>query len=374
VSRGDGRLVIRKDDPLLGGTSTEAERRARRRLLRELAQAGLTREELQRAVDEDRLVLLPAEVVLTGRRRFSEEALERQAGVSHEELDAWLHASGLPHEPPMTSADLAAARALKQVLDAGLPQESLIELARVAGQGISSAARTMVRIVGDVYIRPGDTEYDLGARYAQAAAELLPRLSPLLEHQLRLHLREALRQATIGRDERATGHINASRDVAVAFADLVGFTRLGAHVEADEVGRVASRLYEIASETVRPPVQLVKMIGDAVMLVAPEPAPLVEQTLELVALVDAEGEQFPQLRAGIAHGPAVAVGADWYGHAVNLAARITGMARPGTVLTTTDVRQHARDGLSWTPALPRRIKGVTGPVFLTRVKRRSSEP
>jgi class 3 adenylate cyclase len=48
------------------------------------------------------------------------------------------------------------------------------------------------------------------------------------------------------------------------------------------------------------------------------------------------------------------------------------MARPGTVLATTEVRQHARAGFSWTPALPRRVRGVTGPVFLTRVRARAA--
>src|SRR5206468_9814211 len=106
-----------------------------------------------------------------------------------------------------------------------------------------------------------------------------------------------------------------------------------------------------------------------VMLVSSEPAPLVEAVLRLVAAVGAEGQDFPEIRAGIAIGPAVAVGGDWYGHAVNIASRVTGLARPGTVLATTDVRARAADGFRWSRALPRRVKGVSGPVFLTRVRR-----
>jgi adenylate cyclase len=371
VASADGRLVIRRDDPLLNATSNERERRARRRLLRELAASGVGRDELQRAVDESRLALLPAEMVLTGRRRFGDAAL-RRAGLTPDELHDWLRASGLREDDGKSAGDLAAARALGHILDAGVPEDALLEVARVAGQGMAATARAMVRITGETYLRPGDTEYDLGARYALVAQDLVPHLGPLLEHQLRLHLLEALRHETIGRDELTTGRLAASRGVTVAFADLVGFTRMGARVDADEVGRVAGRLYELTTEISEAPVTLVKTVGDAVMLVSPEAEPLVRQLLELVRRADAEGADFPQLRVGVALGPAVAVGGDWYGHAVNLASRITALARPGTVLATTDVREKARDGISWTRALPRRIKGVSGPVFLTRARARAA--
>jgi adenylate cyclase len=367
MANANGRLVIRRDDPLLRGTSTDVERRARRRLLRELAASGVAREDLQRAVAEDRIALLPAEVVLTGRRRFSEEAL-RRSGITPEELHAWLRASGLRSDDGKSAGDLAVARALGHILDAGVPEGALLEVARVAGQAMATTARTMVRVVGETYLRPGDTEYDVGARYAQVAKELVPQLGPVLEHQLRLHLLEALRHETIGRDERASGRLDASRSVAVAFADLVGFTRLGARLDADEVGRLAGRLYEMTSEIAAPPVTLVKTVGDAVMLVSPEPEPLVLQLLELTRRIEAEGGDFPQLHIGVALGQAVAVGGDWYGNAVNVASRVTALARPGTVLATTDVREKARQGISWTRALPRRIKGVSRPVFLTRAR------
>jgi adenylate cyclase len=367
-ARADGQMRLAAADPLLRGTSNETERRARRRLLRELMAAGVARNDLQRAVDEDRLALIPAEIVLAGRRRYGDEALEKHSGLDRDQLAAFVRASGTQAPEELTAWDLAAARRLRQLLDAGIPLDSVLEVARVAGQGLASTARAILRIVGETYLRPGDTEYELGARYAQVADELLPVLGPLVDYQLRLHLREALRQEAIGREERARGQIQASRDVAVAFADLVGFTRMGTRVEADEIGRVAVRLAELVSEVVSPPVTVVKYVGDAVMLVSPDAGRLVEDLLAVVDAVDAEGEHFPQLRAGVAYGPAVPVSGDWYGHVVNLASRITAVARPGTVVGSAEIRAVTKDRLSWSRPLPRHLKGVPGVVLIARVR------
>ncbi|TMC47673.1 MAG: hypothetical protein E6J14_15010 [Chloroflexi bacterium] len=364
----DGQVRLAAGDPLLRGTRSEAERRARRRLLRELMQAGVSRADLQRAVDEDRLALIPAEIALAGRRRYGDEALEKNSGVGRDELAAYVRASGTQAPEELTAWDVAAARRLRRLLDAGIPFESVLEVARVAGQGAASTARAILRIAGETYLQPGDTEYELGTRYAQAADELMPLIGPLVDYQLRLHIREALRQETIGREERVSGQIQASRDVAVAFADLVGFTRMGTRVEADEVGRVAVRLGELASDVVSPPVTVVKYVGDAVMLVSPDACRLVEDVLNLVAAVDAEGEHFPQLRAGVAHGPAVPVSGDWYGHVVNLASRITAVARPGTVVGTAELRAATKGRFSWSRPLPRHLKGVRGVVLIARVR------
>src|SRR5581483_3970751 len=103
------------------------------------------------------------------------------------------------------------------------------------------------------------------------------------------------------------------REVAVAFADLVGFTRLGEEVPPDELGRLAARLEELANEVSEPPVRLVKTIGDAAMLSSPEPEPLLGATLALVEAADTEGQDFPQLRAGAALGLALPRAGDWFG-------------------------------------------------------------
>jgi len=120
---------------------------------------------------------------------------------------------------------------------------------------------------------------------------------------------------------------------------------------------------------VPPAVRLIKTIGDAAMLQATDTAALVAATLELVERADGMGEDFPQLRAGVARGEALERGGDWYGRPVNLASRITAIARPGSVLVDQHARDSAGDGYEWSFAGKRRIKGVTGEVALHRVRR-----
>ena len=196
----------------------------------------------------------------------------------------------------------------------------------------------------------------------------MPMVGPMMEQMLLLHLRHMVRTEAISAAERAAGALPGARQVSVAFADLVGFTRLGEEVPPDELGRVADRLASLTAEVVAPPVRLVKTIGDAVMLVSPEPAALVGSALELIAASDEEGERFPQLRVGIDSGSALSRAGDWYGRPVNVASRVTGIARAGSVLATRDVRDAAAERFRWSSAGPRSLKGLPDPVRLYRAR------
>src|SRR5206468_4871250 len=133
------------------------------------------------------------------------------------------------------------------------------------------------------------------------------------------------------------------------------------------------RLGVLASGVADPPVRLVKMIGDAAMLVSPDQDALLDAALQLVRNAESEGAGFPPLRAGLATGPALARAGDWYGRPVNLASRITGRARPGSVLVTAEVRDAASAGeISYSFAGEKRIKGVRDPIPLFRVRRSRS--
>ena len=173
----------------------------------------------------------------------------------------------------------------------------------------------------------------------------------------------------IDRTALATGRLNTGSEVTVAFADLVGFTRLGEELPPERLGGVVDRLGELAAEVAQRPVQLVKMIGDAAMLVSPEPAALLDATLTLVQRSEEQGDDFPALRAGVASGTALTRGGDWYGRPVNLASRITNIARPGSVLTSREVRDAVgEDGYRWSFAGDRKLKGVRGDTRVYRVR------
>jgi adenylate cyclase len=220
---------------------------------------------------------------------------------------------------------------------------------------------------------PGASEAELARRYAERVDGMMPLVGPMLEQMIRLHLRHSVRTEAISAAERAAGALPGAREVTVAFADLVGFTRLGEEVPPDELGRVAERLVELAGEHLRGEVRLVKTIGDAAMLVSPDVPPLLEVALELVDAANAEGRDFPQLRVGLAWGPALNRAGDWYGRPVNIASRVTAIARPGSVLATREVRDAANAEYRWSSAGARSLKGVDGPVRLYRARRLQSD-
>jgi adenylate cyclase len=201
---------------------------------------------------------------------------------------------------------------------------------------------------------------------------LYPMVDPLVSNVLALHLRQTAESEVISELERQRGRLPGSREVAICFADLVGFTRLGEEVPPDELGRLAVRLEALAVEAAEPPVKLVKTIGDAAMLAAPEPEPLLRAAFNLLEAADAEGEDFPQLRAGAALGLALPRAGDWFGRPVNLASRVTSVARPGSLLADRDVREAVDDGYRWSYAGERRLKGIREPVPLYRARRDSA--
>jgi adenylate cyclase len=218
-------------------------------------------------------------------------------------------------------------------------------------------------------LEPGVSEHELAQRYAYAASQLSPMLGPLVTNLLTLHLREMAQSEALSAAERFGGQLAGSREIAVCFADLVGFTRLGEELPPDELTRKAVRLEALTSEVIDAPVRLIKTIGDAAMLTALEPEPLLDAALTLLDAAEAEGEDFPRLRAGIAIGPALSRAGDWFGRPVNLASRITSIARPGSLLAERELREIARDSYRWSYAGERRLRGIREPVPLFRVRR-----
>jgi adenylate cyclase len=331
-------------------------------------------EDLRRAVEEDRLALLPVERVLEGEGRpYTAAQVAERAGVPEEVLRRNRLALGLPDPGPdehaFTDEDVEAAKRIAALREAGLPDEGILEVSRVMGLALAQVAAASRALFAESTLAEGGTEAEVGRRLAEGARELGPLMGPVLEYVLNLHLREQVRSDVIGRAEIASGRLPGAQEVTACFADMVGFTKLGEQLPPEELGRLTGRLGELASDVADPPVRLVKMIGDAAMLISPENDALLDAALELIALSEAEGEGFPPLRAGLARGPALARTGDWYGRPVNLASRITGIAYPGSVLVDREVRDAASNGYRWSAAGRRHVKGIEGRVTLYRARR-----
>ena len=281
--------------------------------------------------------------------------------------------SALPYPDPderiLTDSDLEAARRTKAFYDAGLPEDGILQVARTIGMATARIAEGNRELMIRTLMQPGDTERDLALRFADAAEQMLPVFEPTLIYALRAHTLEQIRRDVIGAADLASGEIRGSVDRAVCFADLVEFTRLGEEIAPEELGLVAGRFEEMAAAVAEPPVRLVKMIGDAAMLVSVEVEPLLDAALELIEAAEGEGEEFPFLRAGLAVGPTIAQSGDYYGRAVNLASRLTAVARPGSVLLDAAAKEAAGDDFSYSFAGERKLKGIDTGVKLFRARR-----
>jgi adenylate cyclase len=353
---------------LLDGLRGER-RAARERLLARLTDDGFTEQELLAAASEDRLALLPVERVLGA--RYTASDIEERTGVRAGLMVRVRQLLGLPKPGPddrvFGDDELETARSIKLFLDSGFTEGEVAEITRVLGEGMSRLAATTTASFARTFLAAGDDEDVVAERFAQMTERLAPAVKPILVGAFNQHLRDSVRRGFIGRAELEAGQVPESIEISVCFADLVGFTRLGGEVEAEELGSVAGGFAAIANEVVEPPVRLIKTIGDAAMFVSPEPGPLVAVALSLVEAVQAA--DLPALRAGIALGPALLRAGDFYGHSVNLASRVTGIARPESVLCTKEIRDAAPEDFDWSSAGRHRLKGIAERVPLYRAHR-----
>ncbi len=360
---------------LLDGLDDGA-REARLTLLQELAAEGATLEEMREAVAAGRLALLPVERALAGEgRRYSAREIAEIVGIDLDLLRRFSAALGVPYtdpdEPRGTEADLEAARRMKAFRDAGLPEDGMLQVARTIGMGTARIAEANRELVIRTLAQPGDSERDLALRFAAAAEQMMPLVGPTVVHALQANMLEQIRRDVLGAANLAAGEIGGAVTLTVCFADLVEFTRLGEEIPAEELGLVAGRLEEMAIAVAEPPVRLVKTIGDAAMFVSTEVEPMLEASLALIAAAEDEGDEFPWLRAGLACGQVLPQSGDYYGRPVNLASRITGVARPGSVVVDAAVHEAAAEGFAYTYIGERRLKGIDSRVKLFRARRAS---
>ncbi len=361
---------------LLSDVFDDAGRDARVRLLDYLIDEELVDpDEIVQAHAEKRLFLLPIERALGGTPKYTASEVAERAGIDIELFLELRKSLGLA-EPDrdqvyFSEFDVKTMRSVRANLEMGMSLESIREINRVLGGALSQLAVVVERQFLATYLDPTLDEAEMAQRYAAITRATTPEFAFVLQHLFNLHLRDELRADILG-NEAAIDFLDGTREMAVCFADLVGFTSLGQQIPADELGEIAERFNSIAAGVVRPPVRLVKTIGDAVMLASTSPGELLETVLELMDAVEAEGDAFPELSVGVAYGTAVERGGDVYGPPVNLASRLCDVARAGAILATDTLREAFRDEYDWSSAGRRRFKGIDAPVAGYRLRRKGA--
>lgn len=356
------------------------QRAERAELVRWLLEQGIAAEEI-RATNPPLLLASRYLIGDDGTYVSAREICESQ-GIELELLQRVQRAIGLarvddPDAAIHMRADGEAAAYARQFVELGMHPDQVVAVVRVLAEGLSHAAEVMRHGALATIMRPGATELEIAQGSKALLTHVVPLLGPMIQDMLFMQLRHMMETEAVNASERAAGQpLPGARQVAVAFADLVGFTKLGEVVSPEELGHLAGRLADLARDLTAPPVRFIKTIGDAVMFVCPQPAPLLDTVLELVDMVDTDND-FPRLRAGVASGMAVSRAGDWFGSPVNAASRVTGVARPGTVLVTESVSESLGDGdgdgagfeLSF--AGTRRFKGIKNETKVFRARRGS---
>jgi adenylate cyclase len=180
------------------------------------------------------------------------------------------------------------------------------------------------------------------------------------EHQV-LNIEAALEEAgAIPRPERVP---------AMCFLDLVGYTRLteerGDQAAAELAATLAVLVERLARAQAGTPV---KWLGDGVMLHFRDPAGAVEAALAMVRRVPEAG--LPQAHVGVAAGPVVVQGGDYFGRTVNLASRVAARAGAGQVLVTAAVAEARHpDGVAFTDLGDLWLQGFSTPVRVLEARR-----
>ncbi|WP_421844867.1 adenylate/guanylate cyclase domain-containing protein [Mycobacterium sp.] len=371
--QGDFEAAGQHIDGLLNGLDGTA-RAERAELVEWLLEQGVSADEIQ--ASNPPLLLAARHVIGDDGTYVSAREISQRYGVDLELLQRVQRAIGLasvddPDAAVHMRADGEAAAAAQRFVELGLNPDQIVLVVRVLAEGLARAAEAMRYASLAAIMRPGASELQIAQAATRLVSQAAPMLGPMIQDMLFMQLRHMVETEAVNAGERAAGKpLPGARYVTVAFADLVGFTRLGEVVSAEELGQLASRLADLARDMTAPPVRLVKTIGDAVMFVCPDAAPLLDTVLRLVEVVDTD-DTFPRLRAGVASGMAVSRAGDWFGSPVNAASRVTGVARPGTVLAAGSAREAIGDagGFRWSSAGARRLKGIRNETRLFRARR-----
>ncbi len=290
--------------------------------------------ETRRPVDPERVAGLSRMVGLDPpvyRRRDMEE----RVGVTHEEMVRWWRAMGFAEVPEDVVAfgdtDVQMARRLVSMVGADLlDDDAVLRLARLLGASFSRIAEAQAAVLDDILLSMPAGEPDLSpwdriqAMERDPDTSLLALLEDSLVYVWRRHLVAALSR-WLGAEEDLS-------ECAVGFADISGFSKLTRELTPPELAEVIDAFETAAFDVVSARGgRVVKLIGDEVMFLADTLEDGVDIGLDLLDRL-ADRPEPVQLHCGVAYGPTITVGGDVFGPTVNLASRMTDVARRGKVV------------------------------------------
>jgi adenylate cyclase len=278
--------------------------------------------------------------LLGGPRKYTPAEVAAKAGMSRDESRALWRALGFAtvdeDSAVFTDSDVEALTLVRELRACGFEDDALVSaMTRLFGQTFSRLASWQ----GQLLIEMLSTRPDL-IESEDTVVEVIEHVGPVMERLQNYAWRRQL-VAFFARFAARTGGDVAeplASPLAIGFADMSGFTSLTRKVSEAELRDLLDRFESFATDIVgQHNGRLVKTIGDEVLFQVEDPATAAEVALELIDAAAAD-PRLPDLRAGLAYGDVVSRLGDVYGSTVNIASRLTSIARPGWVLV--DRRMH----------------------------------
>jgi adenylate cyclase len=335
---------------------------AHARIIARLRERGHALDDLREAARSGRLAygyledLFPA----GAHTRTLEEAVE-ETGLEPALIERIWSTAGFSSDSleRIGEEDLQLLRYMASVLDAGFPLVAFLQLVRVYGQALAQIADAEVKLfhlyVHEPLMRDGVGGLEIAEEMEGLATELLPLASPIMDRVHQRLLQHFVSQDVVGHLEtEGAGQELGRLRVAIAFADLAGYTRLTEEAGEEEALDVVERFVEAVEETLPDDARVIKTIGDEVMVAGADSSALVDWAVGFQAL---NAGMRPLPRIGIHSGEALYREGDYYGRAVNLASRVGARAAGGEVLVTRPVVESAGSHLVFEPIGEVKLKG-----------------
>jgi adenylate cyclase len=335
------------------------------RIVARLRERGHSLASIRHAAENGRLAfgyiedLFPSE---DGDYTFEDAA--RETGLEPALIERVWQAIGFPSgdRGPITEHDLQLLRYVAAVLAAGFPLVAFLQLVRVYGQSLAQMADAEVRLfhlyVHEPLMRDGVGGLEMAEEMEGLARELLPLSSPIMDHLHQRFLQHFIEQDVIG-------HMEADLEdealelgrlrVAIAFADLAGYTRMTEEAGEEEALTAVERFVEAVEDTLPDDARIIKTIGDEVMIVGSDPAALTDWAVGFQGM----HAERPLPRIGIHYGETLYRDGDYYGREVNQAARVAARAAGGEILVTRPVVDNAGPHVEFHPIGQVRLKGFS---------------
>ncbi len=344
------------------------------KIVARLRERGHSLREIRQASEQGRLAFgYVDELFDTGEEVYTLEQAARETGLEPGLVERVMAALGtVPTSADRIPAeDLRLLRYVATVLEAGLPLVALLQLVRVYGQAMARVADAEVRLfhlyVHEPLMRSGATGLETAEEMAELTRRLLPLASPVMDQVHQRYLQHFVEQDVVGHMESDLegDSIDLGRmRVAIAFADLAGYTRLTEEAGELEAVDAVERFVEAVETSLPEDARVIKTIGDEAMIVGSEPAGLTGWAVDFQR--DQTERTLP--RIAIHYGNALYRDGDYFGRDVNIASRVAARAGGGEVLVTRPVVERARGDLEFDRIAEVRLKGFTESteVFIAR--------